>query len=207
MFPSKWLKAEDFEDDEERIVQIKDVTREEFGQGAKAEQKFVAHFLREKPLVLNKTNANVLFQLLGQDTDEWIGKKVVLLTKEVDSFGDVVRAIRVKNQLVRDSVVHDGGAPVASRPAPPPANGDYFDEDPAAPTLSSEQRDKIIELADIAYPDKDTRKVEMGKLLPRRLDDLTPDQAAKVIDTLRRTQSSPPVAADEDDDDSDPFAD
>ena len=99
MYPSRFLKAEDFEEGQTFILTIASVGMEELGQGQKKETKPVAYFLEtEKALVLNKTNANVIAQHLGDDTEMWIGKKVAFTTIEVDSFGEIVRAIRVKTK-------------------------------------------------------------------------------------------------------------
>jgi len=103
LYPSKWLKADDMEEGEKRVVTIKDVTVEEFEQkGGKREDKPVVEFYEVKPMVLNKTNASIIAQLYGNDTDDWSGKKITLFTMEVDSFGDIVTAIRVKNQVPKD---------------------------------------------------------------------------------------------------------
>src|ERR1035437_5821503 len=93
MFPSKYLKAEDFGEGEDRVVTIKDVRQEDFkSRDGKNEMKFVLDFTREKGIVLNKTNAAILFKMLGDDTDDWFGKSITLYTMEVDSFGDIVQA-------------------------------------------------------------------------------------------------------------------
>lgn len=206
MFPSKWMKAEDFEDGERKTVTIEDVAREEFTnrqQGGKPETKFVVQFRKEKPLVLNKTNADVLFKLLGEDTDDWIGQRILLMVKEVDAYGETFQCVRVLPQLPSD------GAKSGPRPAP---QNRYEDEDEAEPLMTSEQRDRIIELAAIEWRDQAERKAQMQKLLPRRLDELSEAEADGVIATIEkppaRKGSSPRAQSEPDDfDDSDPFAD
>lgn len=100
MFPSRFLKAEEFGVDERKTLTIKTVEIEELGQGAKKEPKPVVYFREiDKGLVLNKTNGAMVAELYGDDTDEWTGKKITLVTLEVDSFGDIVRAIRVSKTV------------------------------------------------------------------------------------------------------------
>jgi hypothetical protein len=50
-------------------------------------------------LILNKTNWGICEKLFGSDdSDDWRGERVALTTVEVDAFGDVVKAIRIKGQ-------------------------------------------------------------------------------------------------------------
>jgi len=107
MYPSRFLKAEDFAEDERKTFTIKSVDLEELGQGKKETKPVVSFRDSEKGLVLNKTNGAVVAEMYGDDTDEWTGKKITLITLEVDSFGDVVRAIRISKTK-----------PVAAPPAP-----------------------------------------------------------------------------------------
>lgn len=95
MFPSKFLKASDIDQDYE--VTIKEVATDELGQGADKETKFVVHFDEyDKGLVLNKTNANLIASQHGQDTEEWIGKRVVLTVEDVSFQGKITPAIRIR---------------------------------------------------------------------------------------------------------------
>ncbi len=103
MFSSKFLKAADVEEmaDEETqtaVVMIDRVTMEEIGSDQ--QQKPVMFFRGIEPgLVLNKTNANTLAKLIGNDTDEWAGKGIGLFTTEVDFQGQQVLSIRVRMKL------------------------------------------------------------------------------------------------------------
>ena len=114
MFPSKWLAAADL-DEQGNTLTIADVTQERIGQGEEQELKWVVHFReKEKGLVLNKTNATSIASCLGDDTDEWLGCKVVLYPTEVQFSGKMVEAIRVKEKATK----------AANKPAPtPPARG------------------------------------------------------------------------------------
>ena len=95
MFPSKFLKASDIDQDYE--VTIRQVATDLVGQGAEQEEKFIVHFDEfDKGLVLNKTNGNLIAAQHGTETDDWIGKKVVLTVEDVAYQGKITPAIRVK---------------------------------------------------------------------------------------------------------------
>jgi hypothetical protein len=101
MFPSKWLAAADL-DDQERTFTVSDISEETVGQGEAAEDKWVVTFREtSKGLVLNKTNATSLKTCLGDDTDDWMGRKVVLYPTEVQFQGKMVEAIRVKEKATK----------------------------------------------------------------------------------------------------------
>ena len=110
-FPSKYMKAEDFDEGETRILTIRNIEIEELGQDKnKKEQKPVISFREPntKGLVLNKTNAAIISKFYGDEMDDWIGKRVALHVIEVESFGDVVKAIRVKTKQPQAPVVDVG---------------------------------------------------------------------------------------------------
>lgn len=102
LFPSRFLKAEaDFDEGETKTVTIARWEQEELGKGQNKETKPILYFKEiDKGLVLNKTNAAIIADNLGVPTlEEWVGKPITLFTMEVDSFGDIVRAIRVKPKV------------------------------------------------------------------------------------------------------------
>lgn len=113
MFPSKYLKASDF-DESGSVLTIDRVEMETVGQGKDADDKPIVYFKElEKGLVLNKTNAGIISNLHGDDTDDWEGKLVTLYATEVQFQGDMVEAIRVKKKAPKPSA--------AKKPAPAPA--------------------------------------------------------------------------------------
>lgn len=95
-FPSKYLKADDCEED--ILVTIKTVKMEQVGQGQKQEMKAILYFTElPKGLVLNKTNAKMIEKITGSaDTDDWTGAKIRLISTEVEFQGDLVMAVRVR---------------------------------------------------------------------------------------------------------------
>ena len=101
MFPSKWLAAADL-DDQDRTLTIRDVAQETVGQGDEADLKWVVYFKEmTKGLVLNKTNATSISVCLGDDTDEWLGRQVVLYPTQVQFSGKMVEAIRVQEKKTK----------------------------------------------------------------------------------------------------------
>lgn len=98
-FPSKYLKADDLED-RDWSVTIKNVLIENIGQGEKKEEKLIIYFRElDKGLVTNRTNANIIEKLYGDETDEWIGKPVTLWPNhDVEFKGEIVSAIRIRSK-------------------------------------------------------------------------------------------------------------
>lgn len=95
MYPSKYLKASDLGTNQP-IVRILAVKVEILGQGEDQDEKPVVYFEgKEKALVTNKTNWNTLIGLFGNETDEWIGKRIKILSTEVAFKGKMGMAIRI----------------------------------------------------------------------------------------------------------------
>jgi len=67
--------------------------------GKPAELKWALHFAElEKPLIMNSTNAGLIKNITGsEDTDHWIGHKIVLYKDDSVSFGgEPVGGIRAR---------------------------------------------------------------------------------------------------------------
>lgn len=91
LYKSRFLNAEDLGN---RTVEVEIVEAQEEEIGDKS--ALVLYFKgKEKQLVLNKTNALALIELLGDDTDNWPGKTIKLKTEGVQFQGKRVRAVRV----------------------------------------------------------------------------------------------------------------
>lgn len=91
-FPSNYLKAADLQG---RNVSIKidRVETEKIGQ----DNKLVLYFQgKDKGMVLNKTNANNIAYLYGEETDNWHGCEITLFEAMVDYQGKTVPAIRIR---------------------------------------------------------------------------------------------------------------
>jgi len=98
MIESKYLKQGDIEEETEvtiiKIGQL-NVARED----EQPEMKWAVRFEElKKPMILNSTNIQLLAKACGsEDTDDWIGKKVVIFADPNVSFGGkLVGGLRVK---------------------------------------------------------------------------------------------------------------
>jgi hypothetical protein len=90
-------------------------------EGAPPENKWCLTFAEsDKPLVLNSTNIQLCERIFGSDdTDEWVGKKIVLYTDPNVSYaGKIVGGIRVRAPKVKPN----------AKPAPPPPPPPDIDE-------------------------------------------------------------------------------
>lgn len=113
IFPSKYLSADDI-GESKPVLTIEKVELTKFkGKNGEEEIKPVIFFEgKKKAFVSNKTNGKAIAAVLGTfETDEWVGKKIRLLTVEVESFGEMGTAIRVSNKPVQTS------APVSKSPS------------------------------------------------------------------------------------------
>jgi hypothetical protein len=99
MFPGKYLGAIDLDSDiDVTIINISET--EVTNEGQKEIKPIIMFKELDKPLILNKTNANKIAELLRSDeTDDWIGKRVTLGVATVESFGKSTEAVRVRPKL------------------------------------------------------------------------------------------------------------
>jgi hypothetical protein len=97
VFKSTYLKASDLKGRKIPVV-IESVEMETLGQGKDAEDKAVAHFQgKDLGLVLNMTNWDTIQELLGSDdTDYWIGKKILLVPAKTKFGNKMVDCIRIE---------------------------------------------------------------------------------------------------------------
>jgi hypothetical protein len=100
MFPSRYLRAADFEGKPVALT-ITEVFRDkvQMATGQKAE-KYVLRFREtEKELILNKTNAKAVAKVLSESKAvNWPGAKIVLKPTTCEAFGEIVDCIRVETR-------------------------------------------------------------------------------------------------------------
>jgi hypothetical protein len=123
VFPSKYLKAADLQG-RNVTVEIKHVELEEVGSDR--ETRPVIYFVgKDKGLVLNKTNADVIGAIAGDETDDWVGVKIVLFETMASFQGKPMPAIRCKLAPQKP-----GGTRLATppKPEPPPAEPLFADD-------------------------------------------------------------------------------
>ena len=93
MIPSKWLKADDFDDDVPATIDR--LTNEEVGN--EGDHRWVLYFREmEKGLVLNVTNIRTLEDAYGSESDEWMGNGITLFTMPVQYAGRTVQGVRLR---------------------------------------------------------------------------------------------------------------
>jgi hypothetical protein len=100
MIESKYLKQADFPDP--LIVTVSKIGQVNIAkEGDQPEMKWAVRFKEfTKPMLLNSTNIKLLEKACGSDdTDDWLGKEVIVYTDESVSFGgQVVGGLRIRRQ-------------------------------------------------------------------------------------------------------------
>ena len=121
MIESKYLKQSDAPDPV--IVTVAKIGRINIAkEGDQPEEKWAVRFREfNKPMLLNSTNIKLLEKACcSDDTDEWVGKEVILYTDDSVSFGgQVVGGLRIRKQQaaparkVATQAPPDDGRPLA----------------------------------------------------------------------------------------------
>ena len=111
-FKSNYLKHSDLNGKRVRVI-MERVEIETVGQGQDAEEKPVLYFKgHERGLVLNKTNAYSIAEIVGsEETEEWAGHAIVLHQDKTTFGGKRVDCIRI---------AAPPAAPKKQQPPPPP---------------------------------------------------------------------------------------
>lgn len=95
VYPSKWIKADDVTDEPQCVIKSVEMAELQTQDGKK-EDKPVAYFKGiDKGLILSKTNWDRLEKQFGPESDDWIGKTIVLYA-EPEARSDSGYAARVK---------------------------------------------------------------------------------------------------------------
>ena len=97
-----YLGAYSLEDGQDIILTVDRVTTETVtGPEGKKEVCTVIHWKeKQKPMILNVTNAKMIERLLGTPyVEQWSGHRLQIGTEKVKAFGDIVDALRVRNFL------------------------------------------------------------------------------------------------------------
>jgi hypothetical protein len=127
MIESKFLKKE--EAGAGILVTVVGVEKRDVGTEAEPEQKWCLLLQECKPLVLNSTNLALLEKSLGSDdSDDWVGKQIVLYNDENVSFGGKLTG-GVRVDVNRTKRVHAKNAPKALAGKPGTATAPDFEDD------------------------------------------------------------------------------
>lgn len=129
MMDSKYLKKEDV--DPPKLLTIKAIAQGNVGKDDAPDFKWCMSFHElTKPMVLNSTNIQLAAAALGSDdTDNWIGKQVVLFNDPNVSFqGKLTGGVRIRAPRMRPA---GATAQVAAQPpaAAQMATAEDFDDD------------------------------------------------------------------------------
>jgi hypothetical protein len=104
-FPSTYLKSSDVKA-KQLVATISHVEMQLVGQGPDQKEKPVLHLEGHKPIVLNRTNFEILEDAFG-DTDEWSGHKVKIYCAPTRFQGKAVDGIRVAPIVAKPAVEAD----------------------------------------------------------------------------------------------------
>jgi hypothetical protein len=116
-FPKRYLASSDVKD-RPRIAVISHLAKEEVGKGDDTEEKHVLHFEDGvKPIILNRTNWEVIEDAFG-DSDDWPGHKVKIKCGRTLFQGKMTDCLRLEA--------------IAPKPAPKPEVDPALDDDVAA---------------------------------------------------------------------------
>ena len=171
-FPSNYLKASDLKGSQP-VATIDRVEIEPVGR--QKEMKPVVYFVgKEKGIVLNKTNANTISNLVGSpNTEDWAGFAVRLYATHVEFGGEQVEAIRIKS----------AGTAGQRQNAMPPAA-------PAPIVVNDETRRRmrglLAEIQSGAFANEWMRENRNGKARFRELESQTREHAIERVGSRLR---------------------
>lgn len=88
-------------------------------QGNRKEKKPIVYFVgKEKGFALNKTNAKTIAQLYGNDTTEWVGKRITIFPTTTTFGSDIVDCIRVRPRIPAGKSARSNAPPDTPEPGP-----------------------------------------------------------------------------------------
>ncbi len=101
---------------------ISDVKAAKVKDSEGKEQKKPIIWFREskdkRGLVLCKTNGRTIAALYGNETNEWIGKRITLFATTCEAFGKTVECIRIRPQIPKPKAAAGSFAEPTQAPAP-----------------------------------------------------------------------------------------
>ena len=109
IYPSKYLSAADVPE-EGAIVTIKDVVEERMPDG---ERKPIASFVERgmKDMIVGVTKWNTIAKMYGDESDDWIGKRIRIKPGEVKFKGETVACIDVSSRKPDEPKAANGKTP------------------------------------------------------------------------------------------------
>src|SRR4051812_25508125 len=127
-FPGKYLKAADLAGKAVTLT-ITNVIFEPVGPSG--ERKLQVFFAEQKKIwVCNRTNSKTISKVYGGDTEDWIGKQIVLFPTTTTFGGETVDCIRVKAPPAGGAAPAAAAAPPAAAAATTPSRDEMNDDIP-----------------------------------------------------------------------------
>ena len=112
---SPFIKGDDLEEGERTVVTIKSAEEVAFPSGDTVP---VLEFLEiDQKLTLNKTRVKKLVEMLGEDTDTWVGRKIAMYRIDVNFNGKTMPGVAV---AARDTTTPPLSPMACSTPGPEP---------------------------------------------------------------------------------------
>lgn len=115
LFPNLYISAADLIEAQKKtgrdgvVLTIASVRLEELKTERGKDKKACVYFVEmekrhrdgngeNKRLVLNKTNMKTIAKLYGYETNDWVGKRVMLFPSRCEAFGETVDCVRIRDQ-------------------------------------------------------------------------------------------------------------
>lgn len=101
LFPREYVAACDLEG-KDKDVTISHIQVKELKTDSGPKKKPVMFFKdAKKKMILNITNARIIADMYGDDTDSWQGQTITLYPTTCEAFGKMVDCIRVRDGIKR----------------------------------------------------------------------------------------------------------
>lgn len=126
------IKANDLQGREFALT-ISGLEFRKFDDGNKIELSFAQ---TDKKMVCNKTNANTIADIYGDETNNWIGKEITLFPTYTDFNGGQVPCVRVKPMQAQ---AFQQQAPQAMQQAAPNGGNPFAQQQPSNSGVTSEE--------------------------------------------------------------------
>jgi hypothetical protein len=105
LFPAKYLQAADAKA-KQIVTTISHMAQEIIGQGQDQKKKPVLYLENQKPMVLNRTNAEALEEAFG-DSDDWPGHKIKIYCVKTQYAGKTVDGLRIAPIVAKPALKDD----------------------------------------------------------------------------------------------------
>jgi hypothetical protein len=105
LFPAKYLQSADAKA-KQIVTTISHMAQEIIGQGQDQKKKPVLYLENQKPMVLNRTNAEALEEAFG-DSDDWPGHKIKIYCVKTQYAGKTVDGLRIAPIVAKPALKDD----------------------------------------------------------------------------------------------------